>query len=133
MADSKPRTLTSDAKLDAFVQEVTAALREGKRHQTPGLGTFSTCTRKATAVRAACRMAMFRASADFREHVMGGPLPTVTGPHAEVVTLIIDVMKIRNGVEVPSLGLMAVVPELGKKPRLIFHGADELNDVLAAS
>jgi len=28
---------------------------------------------------------------------------------------------------------MAVVPVLGKKPKLVFHGSEELNNVLAAS
>src|SRR5260221_6889263 len=50
----------TDKRLRAFVHEVTAALLDGKRHQTPGLGTFSTCTRKATAARVAFKMAMFR-------------------------------------------------------------------------
>ena len=78
-------------------------------------------------------MAMFRASAELREHVVGGPPPSVSGPHAEVVSFIVEAMQSEQGVNVPLLGRMAVVPVPGKKPKLIFHGAEELNDVLAAS
>jgi nucleoid DNA-binding protein len=132
MAASKPRIRETDG-LRAFVQEVTATLLRGKRHQTLGLGTFSTCTRRATAERVACKMAIFRASAELREYATGGPPPTVSGPHAEVVSVIVEAMQSEQGVDVPLLGRMAVVPVPGKKPKLIFHGAQELNDVLAAS
>ena len=123
----------TDKRLRAFVEEVTATLLDGKRHQTPGLGTFSTCTRKATAKRVACKMAMFRASAELRTYATGGPPPPVSGPHAEVVRVIVEAMQSEQGVDVPLLGLMAVVPVPGKKPKVIFHGAAELNGVLAAS
>ncbi len=123
----------TDKRLRAFVEEVTATLLDGKRHQTPGLGTFSTCTRKATANRVACKMAMFWASAELRAYATGGPPPRVSGPHAEVVSVIVEAMQSEQGVNVPLLGRMAVVPVSGKKPKLIFHGAKELNDVLAAS
>ena len=49
----------TDEKLLVFVHEVTATLLDGKRHHTPGFGTFSTCARKATADRVACRTALF--------------------------------------------------------------------------
>ena len=78
-------------------------------------------------------MAMFRASAELRDHACGGPPPPVSGPHAEVVSVIVKAMQNERGVDVPLLGRMAVVPVPGKKPKLIFHGADELNDALAAS
>lgn len=133
MAASKPKIRKTDRRLRAFVQEVTATLLEGKRHQTTGLGTFSTCTRKATEDRPPCKMAMFRASAELRDYATGGPLPSVSGPHAEVVSVIVEAMQGQEGVDVPLLGRMAVVPVPGKKPKLIFHGAKELNDVLAAS
>ena len=133
MVEGKPKIRETDKRLRAFVQEVTAALLDGKRHRTPGLGTFSTCTRKATADRVACKMAMFRASAELREYASGGPPPPVSGPHAEVVRVIVDAMQSGQGVDVPLLDRMAVVPVAGKKPKLIFHGAEELNDVLAAS
>jgi hypothetical protein len=42
-------------------------------------------------------------------------------------------MQSEQGIDVPLLGRMAVVPVPGKKPKLIFHGDEELNDVLAAS
>jgi len=77
-------------------------------------------------------MAMFRASAELREYATGGPKPSVFGPHAEVVSVIVEAMHSEQGVDVPLLGRMAVVPVPGKKPKLIFHGAQELNDVLAA-
>ena len=133
MAKGKLETFGNDAELRAFVQEVTATLLDGGRHQTPGLGTFSTCTRKATSDRAACKMAMFRASTELREYAVGGPPPHVSGPHAEVVNCIIEAMCSEHGIDVPNLGRMAVVPVSGKKPKLIFHGADDLNDVLMAS
>ncbi len=133
MTTRKPRIHKTDTKLRAFVQEVTATLLDGKRHQTPGLGTFSTCTRKATVERAICKMAMFRASTELREYATGGPLPVVSGPHAKIVGVIIEAMQSELGVKVPNLGRMAVVPVPGKKPKLIFHGAEELNDVLADS
>jgi hypothetical protein len=123
----------TDKKLRAFVQEVTATLLDGKRHWTPGLGTFSTCTRKATAGRVTCKMAMFRASTELREYASGGPPPLVSGPHADVVNVIVEAMQCEQGINVPFLGRMAVVPVPGRKPKLIFHGAEELNDVLAAS
>ena len=123
----------TDKKLRAFVEEVTATLLDGKRHQTPGLGTFSTCTRRATASRVACKMAMFRASGELRAYANGGPPPLVSGPHAEAVSIIVEAMQSEQGADVPLLGHMAVVPVPGKKPKLIFHGAEELNDVLAAS
>ena len=133
MAGTKPTIRKTDKMLRAFVREVTATLLNGKRHQTHGLGTFSTCTRKATAVRVARKMAMFRASAELREYASGGPPPFVSGPHAEVVSAIVEAMQSEQGVDVPHLGRMAVVQVPGKKPKLIFHGAQELNDVLAAS
>jgi len=130
---SRPKIRKTDQRLRVFVEEVTATLLDGKPHRTPGLGTFSTCTRKATAGRVARTMAMFRASAELREYASGGPPPPVSGPHAEVVSVIIDAMQSEQGVDVPLLGRMAVVPVPGKKPRLIFHGAKELNGVLADS
>lgn len=133
MVVSRPKMQKTDKKLRAFVQDVTATLLDGKPHRTPGLGTFSTCTRKATADRATCKMAMFRASAELREYASGGPPPPVAGPHADVVRAIVDAMQSERGVHVPLLGRMAVLPVTGKKPKLIFHGAEELNDVLAAS
>lgn len=132
MTPGELSSTVSEARLNAFVQEVTATLLAGKRHQTPGLGTFSTCTRKATADRAACKMAMFRASTQLRECINGGPPPTVSGPHADAANAIIEAMQNGDGIDVPLLGRMAVVPVPGKKPKLIFHGAEELNDVLSA-
>jgi len=76
---------------------------------------------------------MFRASAELQEHASGGPPPPVSGPHAEVVKVIVEAMQSEQGVDVPLLGRMAVIPVPGKRPKLIFHGAEELNDVLADS
>jgi hypothetical protein len=121
----------NDKRLKAFVNEVTATLLDGQRHQTPGFGTFSACTRKATADQGGCKIAMFRACTELREYASGGPKPTVSGPHAEVVDIIVDAMQSEEGINVPFLGHMAVVP--GKKPKLIFHGAKELNNALDAS
>src|SRR5258706_3919682 len=132
MAASKPKIRTTDRRVRAFVQEVTATLLEGGRHRTPGLGTFSTCTRKAAADRVVCKMAMFRASAELREYAAGGTRPRASGPHADVVSVIVEAMQSERGVVVPLLGRMAVVPVPGKKPKIIFHGAEALNTVLAA-
>ena len=127
-----PKFRKTDKKLLAFVAEVTATLLDGKRYRTPGLGTFSTCTRRATAERVACKMAMFRASAELRAYVTGGRAPLLSRPHTEVVSFIVEAMQSEQGVDVPLLGRMAVVPVPGKKPKLIFHGAKELKDVLTA-
>lgn len=78
-------------------------------------------------------MAMFRASTELREYASGGSPPSVSEPHAEVVSVIVEAIQSEQGVDVPLLGRMAVVPVRGKKPKLIFHGAEELNDVLASS
>ena len=122
-----------DERLRAFVLEVTTTLLNGERHRTPGLGTFSTCTRKATVGRVASTMAMFRASAELREHITGGPPPSVSGTHAEAAHVIIQALHSERSLDVPLLGQMAVIPVSGKKPKLIFHGSQELNDVLARS
>ena len=117
----------SDKRRRAFGEEVTACLLAGESHRTPGFGTFSTCTRKATTGRAASTMAIFRPSAELRMYANGGPLPEVSGRHAEAVHALIAAMQSPDGVMVPHLGRLAVVPVAGKRPKLIFHGADELN------
>ena len=133
MATHKPKFRKNDRHLRAFVDEVTASLVGEGRLQVPGLGTFSTCTRKATADRDACTIAMFRASKELRDHATGGPAPDIAGPHAKVVSVLVEAMQSDTGVEVPRLGHMAVVPVRGKKPKLIFHGADELNEALTGA
>ena len=122
-----------DQRLAMFVQEVTAALLAGQRHRTPGLGTFSTCTRRAAPGECTSKMAMFRASAELREYASGGPFPILTGPHAWAARAIVQGMQGEAGINVPLLGRMAVVPVRGAKPKLIFHGARELNALLATS
>src|SRR5258706_8912729 len=117
--------------LVAFVHEVTAALLAGHPHKTPGLGTFSTCTRRATPDRCASTMAMFRASAELRACASGGPLPTFAGPHALALRTIVRGMLREEGITVPRLGRMAVVRISGSKPKVIFHGAIELNAAFA--
>ena len=122
---------TRDHPLQAFVQEVTATLLIGRPHRTPGLGTFSICTRRATPDRCASTMAMFRASAELRAYASGGPLPTLSSRHAPAVRTIVRGMLRKEGITIPQLGRMAVVPVSGSKPKLIFHGARELNAALA--
>ena len=119
--------------LKAFVQDVTATLVDGKPYRTVGLGTFSICVRKQTAEHAACKMAMFRASSELRDYASGGTKPEGSGPHAEVVSMIIEAMQCEEGVVVPSLGRFAVIPVAGKKPKLIFHATQELNEKLTLS
>jgi hypothetical protein len=75
-------------------------------------------------------MAIFRASAELRDYASGGPPPTVRGLHAEAVRLITTGVHGEQGIDVSLLGRVAVVPVPGKKPRLIFHAARELNDAL---
>src|SRR5882762_1071210 len=133
MFADRPKIRKNDKRLRVFVEEVTATLLDGKPHRTPGLGTFSTCTRKAMAGRVACTMAMFRASAELREYSSGGPPPPVSGPHANVVSFIVEAMQNEQGIEIPLLGRMAAVPVRGRKPKLIFHGAAELNNALATA
>src|SRR5258706_10953244 len=120
-----------DEPLQAFVQEVTAALLIGRPQRTPGLGTFSICTRRATPDRCASTMAMFRASADLRAYASGGPLPTFSGPHASALRTIVRGMLREEGITVPQLGRMAVGPVSGSKPKGIFHGAMDLNAAFA--
>ena len=76
-------------------------------------------------------MAMFRASAELRAYASGGPLPTLSGRHAPAVRTIVRGMLREEGVTIPQLGRMAVVPVSGSKPKLIFHGSRELNAALA--
>lgn len=57
----------------------------------------------------------------------------MSGPHAGVVNVIVEAMQCEQGVDVPLLGRMAVVPVSGKRPKLIFHDAKELNGALVAS
>lgn len=123
---------SSDGHVDEFVRAVTAALVEGRRFRVTGLGTFSTCARKATAERAACRIAMFRASPELREYADGGRVPSVDRPHEDAVTAIIAGMRSELGIEVSGLGRLAVVPVPGKKAKVIFHGTRELNAKLSA-
>lgn len=131
MANIKIRN--NDKRLKAFVQDVADTLLHGERHQTPGLGTFSTCTRKATTDRPSCKMAMFRASTELRNYATGGKKPKISGPHAEIVKTIVEAMQSEKGIDVPNLGRMAVVPVPGKNPKLIFHTADELNGIFVQS
>ena len=120
-----------DKPINSFVQDVSESLLTGQRFQIPGFGTFSTCSRKATAERAACKIAMFRASTELRNYANGGALPEISGPHAEVVVELMKAMQCEEGIEVPKLGRMAVIPVSGKPPKLIFHGSDELNKLLS--
>ena len=62
----------------------------------------------------------------------GRPPPKVSGPHVELVNVIVEAMQSEEGVDVPCLGRIAVVPVPGKRPKLIFHGAEELNNALIA-
>jgi hypothetical protein len=78
-------------------------------------------------------MAIFRPCAELRDYASGGPPPHLSGPHAEVLSVIVEAMQSELGIVMPQLGRMAVVPVPGCRPKLIFHGAKELNDLLADS
>ena len=121
----------NDKKLKAFVQDVAETLCKGDRYQASGFGTFSTCSRKATADRAACKMAMFRGSNELRDFASGGTLPTISGPHTDVIDIIIHAMLEPQGIDIPAFGRMAAISESGKKPKLIFHAAEEFNNLLS--
>lgn len=118
--------------LQGFVREVTVALLAGKQYRAPGLGTFSTCTRRAAPGRPSSTMAMFRASAELRTYVSGGPPPDLSGPHVRALKAIVQGMQNEQGIIIARLGRMAVVRVPDGKPKLIFHGAKELNERLAA-
>ena len=121
----------NDKKLKAFIQGVAKMLVKGDRFQVSGFGTFSTCSRKATVDRAACKMAMFRASNELRDFASGGKLPTITGPHSDVIDVIVQAMLEPQGIDIPAFGRMAAVKEAGNKPKLIFHAAEEFNNLLS--
>src|SRR5258707_10744961 len=118
-----------DQRIQEFVQEVTDTLLAGQPHRTPGLGTFSTCTRRAAPGRCSSKMAMFRASAELRKYACGGPLPILSGRHEKATKAIAQGMQREEGINVPQLGRMAVVQVPGSRPKLIFHAAKELNDL----
>ena len=123
----------NDKRLTHMVNDITAELKQGKKYQAPGFGTFSTCTRKATQEHAACTMAMFRASAEFRDYSSGGRMPAISGPHKDIVKLIAKAVKSGHEVTIPRFGLITLLQDDGAKPRLIFHGAAELNGSLTES
>jgi hypothetical protein len=100
----------NNKKIEVLVQDVTETLLDCHRHQTPVFGTFSTCT-------------------ELRAYAIGGRPPSVSGPHSEAVRAIVEAMQSEEGIEIPRLGRLTVVA--GKNPKLIFHGAEELNRVLA--
>ena len=122
-----------DRDLQLFAREVTSSLLAGRSYRAPGLGTFSTCTRKAAPGRPSSTMAMFRASVELREYASGGPLPQHSGPHAHALSAISRGMQSERGISIPRFGRMAVVPMPSGKPKLIFHGAEELNARFAKS
>src|SRR2546428_10606469 len=107
--------------LEAFVHEVTATLLAGHPYRTPGLGTFSTCTRRATPDRSASTMAMFRTSAELRAYASRGPLPTLSGTHASALRIIDRGLLRAGGITDPQVGRMAAGPVSGAKPKVIFH------------
>lgn len=113
--------------LTAFVDEVTACLVRGERYQSPGFGTFSTCSRKAAPGRPACRMATFRASTELREQVANHTALPVPGAHAAAVRALVEAMQRDGGVQVPGLGHLDVARATGKKPRLTFRATAGLN------
>lgn len=116
-------------EVTTLINEVTASLLSGKKCMVEGLGTFSICSRKATATRAACTIAMFRASDSLREQIANDDM-VVAGPYAEVVASIIKGMQQPGGVDVPDFGHFEAVPVPGKPHKLLFHADAVLNDML---
>jgi len=106
---------------------------DGKRYQINGFGTFSTCARKAAVGRPACKMIMFRASKALYDYSAGKDCPAITGPHSDTVLKVIDALHNESGVDIHSLGRMAVLPVSGKQAKIIFHGDNEFNSELTAT
>jgi len=73
---------------------------------------------------------MWRADAALREHIQGGPPKESAGLHGAAVAGIIAAMMGDGGVDLPQLGRLGLVRVAGKKPKLTFHAADELNAAL---
>lgn len=48
-------------------------------------------------------MAKFRTSAELRDYATGRPPPSVSGPHADVVSVMVEAMHSEQGVDVPLL------------------------------
>lgn len=117
-------------EVTTLINEVTASLVSGKKITVEGLGTFSSCTRKATATRDACTIAMFRADKSLRTHIDTQAELSVSGAHAEAVTTIIQAMQQTGGVDVPDFGHFEAVAVSGKPHKLIFHADAVLNDKL---
>lgn len=120
-----------DNVIQEFVQAVTSSLLAGKKYPIPGFGTFSTCSRKDESGQPVCKIAMFRASSELRDFSTGGPSPTFTGPHAVVVSHIVENMQNEGGVDIPLLGQMVCEPVKGKNTKFIYRGALELNNALS--
>jgi len=57
--------------------------------------------------------------------------PKISGPHVEIIKIIIDAMQSEERINVSNFGRMAIVAQPGKSPRIIFHAADILNGLLA--
>ncbi|MDH5325539.1 MAG: hypothetical protein OEZ68_12100 [Gammaproteobacteria bacterium] len=126
---SIPGIRKNDKRLTALVTEISLDLSQGKKHVVAGLGTFSACSRKAGAGNPACTIAMFRACTELRDYAEGGTKPKTEGTHAPIVQIILNAMKTQETVDIPRFGRLAMVKD-GKKTKLIFHGADELNGKL---
>ncbi|MEM9301941.1 MAG: hypothetical protein AAGE01_07510 [Pseudomonadota bacterium] len=123
-------TAADPQRVAAFAEDVAQELVHGKRYRVAGFGTFSTCQRKAAPGRPACRIAMFRASAELRAYAAGGDPPELGTPHQEAVRSIAVAMLAPDGVHVPGLGRFAVEGQGAKRQKLVFQGAAELNEQL---
>ena len=119
--------------LRAFAAEVTSTLLDGNRHQTPGLGTFPTNFEKQGQRELLAKWLCFGRARSLERMPLVDHYHSCPRPHAELVSFTVEAMQMEQGVDVPLLGRMAVVPVVGKKPKLISNGAQELNDVLAGS
>ena len=128
---SLPGIRKNDKRLTEFVKDVASSLQDGKKFQTPGLGTFSTCTRKAAQGRPACTISMFRPSTELREYIGGGVIPSIQGPHKEILKLIARTMKTQDEFVVPRLGTFVIDSSSVKNTKVSFQGAKELNDSLS--
>lgn len=126
---SIPGIRRNDKRITQFVTDITKTLQSGNKHQTTGLGTFSTCTRKAAGGKPTCTITMFRPSKEFRDYMSGGAMPKMDGPHKEVVKIITKSIKSASELEVPKLGVFCI-DSSGENTRITFQGTIELNSSL---
>jgi len=116
---------TRDHPLQTFVQEVyrNTSDRQATQDAWPW-NVFHLHSPRHTGSVVLARWRCFEPALSWRAYASGGALPTLSGRHAPaVVRTIVRGMLRKEGITIPRLGRMAVVPVSGSKPKLTFHGA----------